>query len=185
MAGVPIPLRVLLVGLFLLGLSFPGRAGAGTAAEIDADVTASLDRFIADHGAGRALLDKAAGVLVFPDVVKGGIEFGAEYGEGALRVDGKTVDYYNTFAASFGFQFGVQVRTVILMFMTEPALSRFRATEGWAAGVDASIAIVRLGIGETLDTHNIRGPVVAFIVDQKGLMFNLTLEVAKITRIKK
>ena len=179
------PLRILLIGLLLLGLSLPGRAEAGTAGEIDADVTTSLDRFLADHGAARELMGKAAGVLVFPNVVKAGFGFGAEYGEGALRVDGKTVDNYNTIVASFGFQLGAQMRTVILMFMTEPALLQFRASNGWEAGVDASVAVITLGIGESLDTNNIRAPIVAFIADQKGLMYNLTLEGSKMTRIEK
>lgn len=178
-------IRVFFVVLLLSGLSLQGRARAETAAEIDENVAASLGRFLTDHGAARDLIDKSAGVLVFPKVVKAGFGFGGEYGEGALRVNGQTVDYYNTVTVSFGFQLGVQMRSVFLVFLTDKALSRFRASDGWEVGVDGSIAVITLGIGETLDTNSIRGPVVAFITDQKGLMYNLTLEGSKMTKIEK
>ena len=190
MSRVLAPLRILLLGLFvlspfLLGVALPSQANAETGAEIDANVTVALDRFLGNHGSAQALMDKAAGVLVFPNVVKAGFGFGAEYGEGALQVAGKTVDYYNTVAASFGFQLGLQMRSVILMFMTEPALANFRASYGWEAGVDGSVALVTIGAGATLDTSNIRSPIVGFITDQKGLMYNLTLEGSKMTRIER
>jgi len=40
-----------------------------------------------------------------------------------------------------------------------------------------------LGVGGAIDTNSITSPIVGFIFDQKGLMYNLTLEGSKITRI--
>ena len=47
-------------------------------------------------------------MLVFPSIVKAGFLFGAQYGEGALRRQTRTVGYYSSVAASYGFQAGVQ-----------------------------------------------------------------------------
>ncbi len=128
------------------------------------------------------MAENAEGVLVFPSVIKAGIGFGGEYGEGALRIKGKTVDYYSTVAASIGFQLGAQSKTVILMFMTEKALKKFRDSKGWEVGVDASVALIEVGAGGSLDTTNLKQPILGFIVGQKGLMYNLTLEGSKMTK---
>ena len=98
---------------------------------------------------------------------------------------GKTADYYNTLSASFGFQLGVQERSVIIMFMTHTALEQFRSSAGWKVGVDGSIAIITLGVGGSIDSSKIKSPVVGFILDPKGLMYNLTLEGSKITKIRR
>jgi lipid-binding SYLF domain-containing protein len=122
---------------------------------------------------------------VFPTVVKAGIGFGGEYGEGAMRIGGRTAGYYNTLAASVGFQLGAQARSVIIMFMTPEALASFRRIDGWKVGVDGSVAIITIGAGASIDTDKITSPVIGFIVDPKGLMYNLTLEGSKITRISR
>ena len=156
---------------------------AASAREIDGRVHETLDRFFYKIGGARELANKAVGLLVFPSVVKAGFGIGGEYGEGALLVRGRTVDYYNTVSASFGFQLGVQERSVIIAFMTPQALDQFRRTAGWKIGADASVAIITVGIGGSIDTNKITSPVVGFILDPKGLMYNLTLEGSKISRI--
>jgi lipid-binding SYLF domain-containing protein len=158
-------------------------ATAASAYQIDADVDAALSRFFRTVGGARDLVRDAAGVLVFPSVVKAGMGFGGEYGEGALRINGYTEGYYNTVSASVGFQLGVQARTVIILFMTESALASFKRKNGWKVGVDGSVALVTVGIGGSVDSNQIRKPVIGFILDQKGLMYNLTLEGSKISRI--
>jgi len=127
----------------------------------------------------------AKGVLVFPKVYKAGIGIGGEYGEGALRIGGRTVDYYSTAAASFGFQLGAQAKSIVLIFTNEEALKKFRDSEGWKVGVDGSVALVDIGDGKAVDTTNIKDPVVGFIFGQKGLMYNLTLEGSKFTKLDK
>jgi lipid-binding SYLF domain-containing protein len=174
--------------LFLaLGLLMPAprHADAASRSEIDADVTATLEKFYARVPGGFDLVQRAAGVLVFPSVVKAGMGIGGEYGEGALRAGGATIDYYNTVSASVGFQLGVQARSVLILFMTPESLASFRARQGWKVGVDGSVALVTLGAGGALDTNTIRRPVIGFILDNKGLMYNLTLEGSKISRIRR
>ena len=113
---------------------------------------------------------------MFPSVVKAGFGLGGEYGEGAVLVSGQTAGYYNSVSASIGFQLGVQERSVIIAFLTPQALAQFRQTAGWKIGADASVAIITIGIGGSNDTNKITSPVVGFILDPKGLMYNLTLE---------
>ncbi len=160
-------------------------ARAASAHEIDAGVHETLDRFFYKIGGARELVHKAAGVLVFPSVVKAGFGIGGEYGEGALLVGGRNAGYYNTVSASFGFQLGAQERSIIIAFMTPEALDQFRRTAGWKVGVDGSVAIITLGVGASIDTNKITSPVVGFILDPKGLMYNLTLEGSKISRISR
>jgi lipid-binding SYLF domain-containing protein len=178
-----------LLSLALLGLiavlAPPPNAKAASAYEIDVGVDETLDRFFYNIRGAEELARKAVGILVFPSVVKAGFGVGGEYGEGALRIRGRTVDYYNTLSASVGFQLGVQERSVIIMFMTPEALDQFRRTAGWKIGADASVAIVTLGVGGSIDTNKITSPVIGFILDPKGLMYNLTLEGSKISRISR
>lgn len=173
-----------LMAMFAVMCAAP-QAEAASAREIDAGVSATLDRFFYKIAGARELADKSVGILVFPSVVKAGFGVGGEYGEGALRVRGGSVAYYNTVSASFGFQLGVQERSVIIMFMTDEALQQFRKTAGWKVGVDGSVAIITLGAGGSIDTNKITSPVVGFILDPKGLMYNLTLEGSKISRISR
>jgi lipid-binding SYLF domain-containing protein len=160
-------------------------AFAASAAEVDIEVNNTLSQFKKEVAGADNFLSSAKGALVFPRVYKAGFGIGGEYGEGALRVGGRTVDYYSTAAASFGFQLGAQAKSIIILFMQDHALQDFRSSEGWKAGVDGSIALVDIGAGRELSTQTIKDPIVAFIFDQKGLMYNLTLEGSKFTKLDK
>lgn len=160
-------------------------AFAGSAAEIDASADATLQRFYNEVSAGKQLVKDSKGVLIFPGVFKAGIGLGGEYGEGALRVNGKTVDYYNTAAGSFGFQLGAQKKSIVILFMQKDALDKFRSSSGWKAGVDASIAVVTVGAGGAMDTSKYKEPILGFIFSQAGLMYNLSLEGSKFTKLNK
>ena len=181
------PLAMAAFGGTLVFLSawLPVPSSAASSREIDVGVDVALERFEEDIGGAKTFLQSAKGVLVFPQVLKAGVGFGGEYGEGALRIDAKTVDYYNTAAGSFGFQFGAQSKTIILVFMEEEALKKFRQSEGWKAGVDGSVAVMTLGAGGTIDTTKLEDPIVGFVFGQKGLMYNLTLEGSKFTKLNK
>ena len=179
---------LLLAGVLFLGLTLivgSSMAFAKSAKEIDVSVDVTLEQFAKDVKGGAEFLKSAKGVLVFPSVIKAGIGIGGEYGEGALRIGGKTVDYYSTAAASIGFQLGAQSKRVLLVFMQDGALKKFRDSPGWEAGVDGSVALVELGAGGTIDTTNIKDPIIGFVFGNKGLMYNLTLEGSKYTKIKR
>ena len=162
-------------------------AGASAASkdEINAEVKQALGNFQQQTSAGHELSKKAAGMLVFPNVLKAGIGVGGEYGEGALLVKGKTVGYYNVASASIGFQLGAQASSQILLFMSDKALADFRKSDGWKAGVDGSVALATLGAGGAIDTATAKQPIIGFIFSNKGLMYNLSFEGSKISRLNK
>lgn len=156
---------------------------AGSAQEIEIEVNATLEQFKREVKGGDAFLRSARGVLVFPSIIKAGFWIGGEYGEGALRVGGKTVEYYSTAGASIGFQLGVQSKSVVIVFLKDYALHSFRNSDGWEAGVDGSVAIAEWGVGEDISNIDFPDPIVGFVFSNKGLMYNLTIEGSKFTKI--
>jgi len=174
-----------LVALCALAFAAIPVAHADSKEELDAKVREARTRLAEYTSAGAELAAKAKGVLVFPSVIKAGFGIGGEFGEGALQVGGATVDYYNIASASIGLQLGAQARTQIVLFMTDDALKTFRDSKGWKAGVDGSVALATLGAGGTIDTKTAQEPIIGFIFSNKGLMYNLTFEGSKITKIEK
>jgi lipid-binding SYLF domain-containing protein len=158
---------------------------AASGEEIDRRVNETLKVFQEQVDGADVFLGQAAGYLVFPKVYKVGIGIGGETGEGALRIGGKTADYYRTTSGSVGLQLGAQAKSIVIAFMTREALDKFRNSQGWKVGVDGSVALVDVGVGKTIDTQNVKDPVVGFIFGSKGLMYNLTLEGSKISKLDK
>lgn len=178
-------LRVGLLLLFFVGFAFnPLHGHAGTAVEIDKEVNLALEKLYADSPAAVEFSKVAKGILVFPDIVKGGLIVGGQYGEGALRVDGKTTGYYNTVAASYGLQIGVQKFGYALFLMTDKALEYLKKSEGWEIGVGPSIVVVDKGTAGSMTTTTGKEDIYAFFFDQKGLMAGLGLQGSKITRFQ-
>jgi len=171
--------------LLVFGLAISGGATAKSATEIEIEVDQTIKEFKQEIKGGAEFLKRASGVMVFPTVLKAGFVLGGEYGEGALRVGGKTVDYYSTAAASLGFQIGAQAKSIVVVFMNSEALADFRKSEGWKAGVDGSVALVEWGVGEDINTIDVKDPIVGFVFSNKGLMFNLNLEGSKFTKLEK
>ncbi len=169
------------VVLFALGIGLSGCATS--AGSLNREVDHALGVFSQQVNGSEVFLNQAAGYLVFPRVIKAGVGVGGESGEGVLRVGGSTVGYYRTTSGSIGFQFGAQAKSIVIAFMTREALDRFRNSEGWRVGVDGSVALIDIGVGKTIDSDNIRDPVVGFIFGSKGLMYNLTLEGTKFTKV--
>lgn len=169
----------------LLLLPFATGAYSASKEEIDAKVAAALETFHKQSMAGTRLIDSAVAVLVFPEVIKAGIGIGGEYGEGALLIDGKTVNYYFTASASIGFQLGAQKKTQIVLFMNKVVLEEFRNSDGWEAGVDGSVAIAEFGVGGDIDTKTIQSPIIGFVFSNKGLMYNLSLEGSKVSKLQR
>ena len=169
----------------ILMLAIASLANAASKQEIDAEVKQALADFRKHTSAGAELSKQASGILVFPNVIKAGIGIGGEFGEGALIVKGKTVAYYNIAAASIGLQLGAQARSQIVLFMNDKVLADFRKSEGWKAGVDGSVALATLGAAGAIDTETAKQPIIGFIFSNKGLMYNLTFEGSKITKVSK
>jgi lipid-binding SYLF domain-containing protein len=164
-------------------LMSPPPAMAASAAEIDRDADVALTNLLDSVPAARALGAQAKGILIFPSIVKGGFIVGGQFGEGALRKGGKTVGYYNTVAASYGLQAGVQKFGYALFLMTDSALNYLEKSDGWEIGVGPSIVVVDVGTAKALTTTTAKDAIYAFFFGQKGLMAGLGLQGSKISRI--
>ncbi len=151
---------------------------------IDANVDATLTRLYSTVKGSRELVGKARGVLVFPQVRQAGLIVGGEYGNGALRVGGSTVGYYDTASASVGLQAGMQSKAVIILFMTEDSLGQFRKSDGWSAGVDASVALIKVGANGVIDTTTATAPVEGIVLTNAGLMGDVSVDGTKISKLK-
>ena len=169
----------------LLVILFAGSVLAALADKIDSDSNRALEVFRDKVKGADVFLDQAAGYLIFPRVIKVGIGIGVETGEGVLRVGGSSVDYFRTTSGSIGLQLGAQAKSMVIVFMTQDALKQFRDSKGWKVGVDGSVALMDMGKGKTIDSYNAKDPVVGFIYGSKGMMFNLTLEGSKFSKLDK
>ena len=177
-------IRVFLL-ITLFGVFLSSNLYAKTAREIDVSVDIAIERFYKQVQGANEFVKASKGMLVMPNVKKGAFIIGGEYGEGALRVGGKTVDYYNTISGSIGLQIGGQVKDIILLFMTDEALKQFRASKGWEAGVDGNVALINIGAGERADTRTLKDPIVGFVFDAKGLIADISIKGAKFTKVNK
>jgi lipid-binding SYLF domain-containing protein len=173
-------LSVLLVG----SLNLPS-ADAASSSEILKQSWSAKIKLSEDIGGAQTVLDNAAGYLVFPSVYEAGIGLGGEYGEGVLMVNGQAQGYYNMVSASYGFKLGAQKKSVFIVFTEQGSLDNFLNSDGWEAGADASVAVLKIGTEGSINTNVTNKPVVAFVSNQKGLMYDLSLEGTKITKIDK
>jgi lipid-binding SYLF domain-containing protein len=177
-------LQALIAGLTMLVLIASAPSFALTKAQIDARADRSLAHFYKLNPKHKELADKAVGMLIFGRVTKGGAGVAGEFGEGALRINGATADYYSVASASVGLTLGVARHSEVILFMTQDALEKFRKSEDWSAGADASFAVVSKGSGGQYDSATLNKPILGFIFGEKGLIGDLSFEGSKITKIK-
>ncbi|MBI3798308.1 MAG: lipid-binding SYLF domain-containing protein, partial [Deltaproteobacteria bacterium] len=142
-----------------------------------------LRTLYANTPGAKDLAMNAKGILVFPNIVKGGFIIAGQYGDGALRKKGKTVGYYRSIAASYGLQAGVQSFGYVLLFMDDESLAYLEKSDGWEIGVGPSVVVLDKGFGKSLTSTTLKKGVYAFIFSQKGLMAGLGLQGSKITKI--
>jgi len=166
-------------------LASTSSARSKTPQEINAEVDRALALFSHQVRGGQELLNSAKGVLVIPNVVKAGLGLGGEYGEGALRVGGKTVAYYNIAGGSMGFEIGAEKKDLILLFMQDEAFQHFRTSSGWTAGFDGAVTFIDTGKEGYTDTEVMNAPVVAFVFGERGLMLDASIEGTKFSRMEK
>ena len=169
----------------LFGTMTASSAVAASAAEINRDVNRAIELMYAKDPNTRKLAERAKAVLIFPRIVKAGFIFGAQYGEGALREKGKTVGYYNSIAASYGLQAGVQSFGYALFFMTAAALTYLDNSGGFELGVGPTITVLDQGASQAFTTSTLQSDIYAVFFDQKGLMAGIGVQGSKISRIEK
>ncbi len=179
---VQISIAALMVAVAAAFVLNPRPGIAGTAAEIDRDVDKALAALEAQSSEAKALAERAKGILVFPEIIKGGLLIGAQAGEGALRKNGKTAGYYNTVAVSYGLQAGIQWFGYAMYFMNDSALDYLDESDGWEIGTGPSIVVVDKGAAGSLTSSSLKEDIYVFFFKQKGLMAGLGLQGTKITK---
>jgi lipid-binding SYLF domain-containing protein len=182
------PRRRVISALVATALSIPilktRAAAAASRADVERAVDAALKQLYARDVLAQDLSKTAKGILVFPRITKAGFVIGAAIGDGALRQGGKTVGYYDSFAASYGFQAGVQWFGYALFFMTDSALRYLDNSAGWEVGVGPSIVIADQGMATRHSSTTLTQDVYAFVFNQKGLMAGAGIEGSKITKVR-
>ena len=172
-------------GLAAAALLMSAVSFGATKAEIDERVHVAMHQFYELNAQHKDLIARAKGVLVFPRITKGGVGVGGEFGEGALRIDGKNVAYYSISSASVGLTLGLAKRKEVILFMTQEALDKFMSTKGWAVGADTGIAMLSKGAGGDYDTKNLQRPILGFVFAEKGLIADVSLDGSKITQLNR
>ena len=164
-----------LVGAFALGVSLSGTAladiSAAEAAELDGEAMATLEQFKANTKGAEGVFAAAKGILVCPKITKAGLGIGAEGGQCVLVSGAAEKLYYGSFGVKGGFIAGVQSHSMILALNSDKALAQFTSGDReWELGIDASVAVAKVGAGGEIDTSNLKKDIVSFIYGQKGLM---------------
>ncbi len=173
-----------IIFIFFISLLLSQQALAISPAEkLDNAVNMSIDKFKRDVPGADKFLSDVKGYLVFPSILKGGFVFGAGYGEGALRIEGETKQYYSIASASVGFQAGAQQSSMVIAFITEESLNNFINSDGWEAGVDGTITISHWGASKDITSISYEKPIVAFIFNTKGLMASVSINGIKFRKI--
>lgn len=171
---------MILVASFLL---LPQAASSATRAEINRDVNIALDTLYRTSPSAKKISKISKGVLVFPNIIKGSFILGGEYGEGALRINGKTTGYYNTVSASYGLEAGAQSFGYALFFLDQNSLDYLKKTDGWELGTTPNFVVMDEGMARNITTTTAHLGIYAFIFNQKGLMAGISIEGSKITPI--
>ncbi len=151
--------------------------------EIDSGADGTLTRLYATARGSRELAGRAAGILIFPRVLAAGLGVGGEFGDGVLRSGGRPIGYYRLVGGSLGWQIGAHSQAVVLMFLTQDALDRFRKSSGWTVGADATVSVARVGATGEIDSNTVRQSVVGFALTNAGLYAGITLDGSKIRRL--
>jgi lipid-binding SYLF domain-containing protein len=184
MKRMRIQMAVVVLAVIVAAVSAP-LALAASRQELARDGNRALQKLYKSNSAARLLGEKAKAVLVFPNIVKAGFMFGGQMGDGVLLRNGRATGYYNSLAASYGFQAGIQEFGYALFFMNDSALSYLDKSDGFEVGVGPSIVVVDEGVGKSITSTTITQDVYAFIFSQKGLMAGMGIQGSKITKLSK
>ena len=170
------------------GLALSGQAladlSAAEAAELDAEAKATVSQFLAETKGAEAVLADAKGVLVCPTIRKGGFGVGVEGGKCVLTSGSPEHLYYGLMALKTGFIVGIASHSMILALNTDETLAKFTSGDReWEFGVDASVAVAKIGVGGDLDTTNLKKDIVSFIFGSKGLIADATWEGSRFKKL--
>jgi len=173
------------VSLCAAGLAAIGPAAAlGQQQEVQTVVSArqSLDQFFANPGQSlpATMLEKAEGVAIFPNMIKGGFILGVNYGKGVLHVRNPDRSWsapvmVTMGGGSLGFQAGVQSADILLVFATPRSLNGVLQGQKVTLGADASIAAGPVGVQANAGTDAKLGAEIYSYARSRGLFLGVSL----------
>ncbi len=154
--------------LLVPALDRPATA-AGAAEDRVEESRFSIERMLVDPSLPelKDYVARARGLLIVPELIKGGFILGAEGGSGVLMVRGgdgswSAPAFYTLAAGSIGFQAGGQVSEVVFALMNQGAVEALLGNE-FKLGADASVALGPFGKGvEASTTTNLGADIYAF-----------------------
>ena len=178
--------QMLLCSLFIVALP----ALADDARDKVADATDVINEIMdsPDKGIPRDLLRKAAGVAIFPGVVKAGFVFGGEYGRGVILHHDirhnrwSSPAFFSIAAGSVGWQIGAQSTDLVLLIRSERGLKAMLRNE-FKLGADASVAAGPVGRKAQAGTDIELKTEVWSYSRSRGLFAGLSLEGAKLNSL--
>ncbi|MGW8192996.1 MAG: lipid-binding SYLF domain-containing protein [Desulforhopalus sp.] len=154
--------------------------------KLENDVDLALAEFKREAPSAMPVVDSAKGLLVCPNIAKGGLVVGVEGGTCALRVGGKTVDYYRTSSLKAGLLAGVQSHALLLTFNTADALAKFReGNRNWQVGGNLSVTVAKKGASGAFDTKTMTDPITGFVFSEAGLMADISLDGSTFKKLEK
>ena len=126
------------------------------------------------------LLERAYGIVVIPQVIKGAVIFGGRGGRGVMAVrnpDGSWSDpvFVTLAGGSWGFQFGVQSSDVVLVLMSRQSVEGISGGKV-TLGADASVAAGPLGRSASANTDATFKAQVLSYSRSEGLFFGVALD---------
>jgi lipid-binding SYLF domain-containing protein len=145
--------------------------------QVETDVDVALAQFQREAPSAWPIVENAEGILMCPKVAKAGFVVGVEGGTCAMRIDGKTAEYYRTSSLKAGLLAGIESHALMLTFNTPDALAKFReGNRNWQVGGNISVAVAKKGASGTYDTKTMKDPITAFVFSEAGLMADLSLD---------
>ncbi|MGD9419361.1 MAG: YSC84-related protein [Verrucomicrobiota bacterium JB025] len=159
-------------------------AANASRSDIESRSRKALAGLYQDNTSARALGARARAVLVFPEIVRGGFVFSGQGGNGAMiRDTGEISGYYQSFAASYGLEAGVQTFGYALFFMDDSSFANIGRTGGWELGTAPNLTVIDTGTAGNISNATLNKGTYAIFFDQKGLMGGISVQGSKITRI--
>ncbi|MEM9059292.1 MAG: twin-arginine translocation pathway signal protein [Pseudomonadota bacterium] len=168
------------------GAGLPGASESEKSAdrsELNAQASDTLSRLAASQPEADQVIRKARGLLIFPEIVKGGLVVGASAGDGVFRSNGKTQGYYRSTAVSYGLQAGVTKFGYVVAFMDQASIDYLDQSDGWEIGVGPVVTVADEGFASRFSSTTLNEGIVVFFVGQEGFFAGTGIEGTKVTRL--
>ena len=133
---------------------------------LDESAKAALSYCQENYPTCASATQNAAGILVFPSVVKADFIVGGAGGKGVLIEHGQITGYYRIGAGSVGAQLGVAKASQVYVFPTEASMQALRNGQSyWRVGGDLGVTVMAADV----NVRDVTGKAMAFIFNSQGL----------------